>query len=763
MFVGQGVEKVDAKALLAGKPVYTDDIAPADCLVLKILRSTIPHGYIKKIDTSKAKLVPGVACVLTYEDVPQHRFSNAGQSYPEPSPYDRMILERKVRYVGDEVAIVAAIDERTAIRARDLIKVEYEELEPVLDFEKAMDCGVVIHDEEDYKLNCDIGNDVKRNLCASGLMDKGDMEAVLKECAYTVEHDYYTKANNQAMMETYRTYCYKDHNGRLVVVSSTQTPFHARRCVANALGISPRDVNVIKPRIGGGFGAKQTMVSEVFPAVVTWLTGKPSKLIYDRYETFFASNSRHQMRIHVRVGCDAEGNLMAASVDTLSNTGAYGEHGCTTVGLSGSKTLALCNHAKAIHFGYHVVYTNTMPAGAFRGYGATQGFFAVESALNELAAKAGIDPVQFRLKNQIQVGERLFAYYGETLGSIGLDRCLKTGAKMIGWDEKPHRVDLGDGRIRAMGMAQCMQGSGISGLDVGSIHIKLNEFGFYTLMIGATDMGTGCDTILCQMAADMLMCPMERITTHGVETDVSPYDTGSYASATTYVTGMAVIKAAQDLLEQIKREGAAMLELKEDEVDFDGDFVYEINGEKRIDLNDLAVKLALGKGRELEGRGTHSSPVSPPPFMAGFVEIELDTRTGKITPIKTVGVVDCGTVINRNLARVQTEGGLGQGIGMALYEDVVYRRDGKMETNSFMQYKIPTRVDTGEIEVAFEETYEPTGPFGAKSIGEVVINTPSPAIAHAVYNATGVWVRDLPLTPEKVLCAIQNHHKGAHE
>jgi putative selenate reductase molybdopterin-binding subunit len=760
MYVGQKIKKKDADALLAGKPVYTDDIAPKECLVIKLLRSPIPHGYIKNIDVSKAKLVPGVECILTYKDVPCHRFSNAGQSYPEPSPYDRLILDRKVRYVGDEVAIIAAETEKAAEKAKRLIKVEYEELEPVLDFEKAMDCGVVIHDEEDYRLNCDIGNNVQKNLCASGGQDKGDLEAALAESYATVEHDYYTKANNQAMMETYRTYCYKDYRDRLVVVSSTQTPFHARRCVANALGISPRMVNVIKPRIGGGFGAKQTMVTEVFPAVVTWLTGKPSKLIYDRYETFFASNSRHQMRLTIRLGCDKEGNLLAASVDTLSNTGAYGEHGCTTVGLSGSKTLTLCNHAKAIHFGYHVVYTNTMPAGAFRGYGATQGTFAMESAINELAAKIGMDPLEFRLKNMIQPGETLFAYANETLGSIGLERCLKTGAKMIGWNERPHCVDLGNGKLRALGMAQCMQSSGISGLDIGSINIKLNEFGFYTLMTGATDMGTGCDTILAQMAADILMCPLENITTHGVETDVSPYDTGSYASATTYVTGMAVIKAANDLLEKIKAEGARLMGLQPDAVDFDGKVLYEVDGDKTMSLNDLATAIAMGQGTELEGHGTHSSPVSPPPFMAGFTEIELDTRTGQITPIKMVGVVDCGTVINANLARVQTEGGLGQGIGMALYEDVIYREDGKMETDSFMQYKIPTRVDMGEIEVAFEEAYEETGPFGAKSIGEVVINTPPPAMAHALYNATGVWVRDLPLTPEKVLMAIRQKEKN---
>ncbi|MGI6030495.1 MAG: xanthine dehydrogenase family protein molybdopterin-binding subunit [Eubacteriales bacterium] len=755
MLVGQGIKKKDADALVMGKPVYTDDLADKDCLVLKLLRSPHAHAIIKKIDVSRARALEGVECVLTWEDVPHHRFSNAGQSYPEPSPYDRLILDQKVRYVGDEVAIVAAVDERTAQRALELIRVEYEVLEPVLDFEKATSSPIVIHDEEDFKLNYDLGGCVEHNLLAAEEMSQGDMEAALAESYATVEETYYTKANAQAMMETFRTYTYLDRTGRLAVVSSTQTPFHARRCVANALGISPAQVNVIKPRIGGGFGAKQTMVSEVFPAVVTWLTGKPAKLVYTRHETMIASNSRHQMRLKVRLGCDKEGNLLAAEVCTLSNTGAYGEHGSTTVGLSGSKTLALCNHAKAIRFAYEVVYTNTMPAGAYRGYGATQGFFAVESAINQLAAKIGMDPLEFRLKNLIQPGEVMFAYYGETLSSCGLGRCLQTGAEMIGWKEKGPVRDMGNGKLRALGMAQCMQGSSIAGLDTASVRIKLNEFGFYTLMIGATDMGTGCDTILAQMAADILLCPFERINTHGVETDVSPYDCGSYASSTTYLTGIAVVKAANELVDKLRQTGADMLEVPVEQVEFDGDRVYSLDGDKEITVEQIAVNCAAGQHPALEGFGSYKSPISPPPFMSGFVEIELDTRTGRVEVLDMVGVVDCGTVVNSNLARVQTEGGLAQGIGMALYEDVIYDAKGRMETDSFLQYKIPTRMDVGTIRVAFEETYEKTGPFGAKSIGEVVINTPAPAIAHALYNATGVWFRELPITPEKILRALR--------
>lgn len=750
-YVNQPVIKSDAMALVTGKPVYMDDIAPRDCLVVKLLRSPHAHALIEDISVDKALLVPGIEAVFTYRDVPQERFTLAGQTYPEPSPYDRLILDRRLRYVGDPVAIVAGRDEACVEKAMKLIKVTYQVLQPVLDPHEALDGEILVHPEENWKALCPVGADNKRNLCASARDEMGDVDQVLADCDVVVDQVYRTKANQQAMMETFRTYTYMDHNGRLNIVSSTQIVFHVRRIIANALGIPKSRIRVTKPRIGGGFGAKQTSVSEVYPAFVTWKTGKPAKIIFTREESMTASSPRHAMELHVRMGADRGGKLRAIDVYTLSNTGAYGEHGPTTVGLSGHKSIPLYHDLEAYRFAYDVVYTNRMSAGAYRGYGATQGTFAVETAANELAAKLGMDPVAFRLKNMVRQGDVMPAYYGETATSCALDRCLLRAKELMGWDEKYPCRDMGNGKVRSVGVAMTMQGSGISGVDVGSATLKLNDAGFYTLLIGSADMGTGCDTILAQIAAECLDCDLDLITVRAADTDTSPYDSGSYASSTTYVTGKAVEQACEKMRQKIAESGAAMLGCPADQAEFDGSVVKNLADGSQVTLAEIGWKSQSGFNGDLEVTVTHSSPVSPPPYMVGMAEIELDKETGSVQVINYVGVVDCGTPINSNLARVQTEGGIGQGIGMALFEDVQYTPAGKVRENSFMQYKIPNRMDVGNITVDFESSYEQTGPFGAKSIGEVVINTPCPAIAHAVYNACGCWFRELPITPEKIL------------
>lgn len=750
-YVNQPVIKSDAMALVTGKPVYMDDIAPRDCLVVKLLRSPHAHALIEDISVDKALLVPGIEAVFTYRDVPQERFTLAGQTYPEPSPYDRLILDRRLRYVGDPVAIVAGRDEACVEKAMKLIKVTYQVLQPVLDPHEALDGEILVHPEENWKALCPVGADNKRNLCASARDEMGDVDRVLADCDVVVDQVYRTKANQQAMMETFRTYTYMDHNGRLNIVSSTQIVFHVRRIIANALGIPKSRIRVTKPRIGGGFGAKQTSVSEVYPAFVTWKTGKPAKIIFTREESMTASSPRHAMELHVRMGADRDGKLRAIDVYTLSNTGAYGEHGPTTVGLSGHKSIPLYHDLEAYRFAYDVVYTNRMSAGAYRGYGATQGTFAVETAANELAAKLGMDPVAFRLKNMVRQGDVMPAYYGETATSCALDRCLLRAKELMGWDEKYPCRDMGNGKVRSVGVAMTMQGSGISGVDVGSATLKLNDAGFYTLLIGSADMGTGCDTILAQIAAECLDCDLDLITVRAADTDTSPYDSGSYASSTTYVTGKAVEQACEKMRQKIAESGAAMLGCPADQAEFDGSVVKNLADGSQVTLAEIGWKSQSGFSGDLEVTVTHSSPVSPPPYMVGMAEIELDKETGSVQVINYVGVVDCGTPINSNLARVQTEGGIGQGIGMALFEDVQYTPAGKVRENSFMQYKIPNRMDVGNITVDFESSYEQTGPFGAKSIGEVVINTPCPAIAHAVYNACGCWFRELPITPEKIL------------
>lgn len=759
-YVNKPVPKTDAMSLVTGKPVYTDDLAPSDCLIVKILRSPHANAWVEEIKTDAAKKIEGIACVLTYEDVSHKRFTLAGQTAPEISPWDRYIIDKHVRFVGDPVAIVAGETEEAVDKALKRIKVKYRVEEAVLDIHTAKDNPILVHPEDDWYMPIPAGGDNKRNLCSSNVEEVGDVDAMLEKCAYTVDQVYHTKANQQTMMETFRTYCYMDHFQRLTVVSSTQIPFHIRRIVGNALNIPSSKVRVIKPRIGGGFGAKQSSVSEVFPALVTWVTGRPSKIVFSRKESMIASSPRHEMEVHIRMGADENGIVKAIDLYTLSNTGAYGEHGPTTVGLSGHKSIALYRHTEAYRFAYDVVYTNMQAAGAYRGYGATQGIFAVESAADELAHKMGMDPVKFRELNMPMEGEALPGYPDVPInGSCTMDKCLARAKKMIGWDEKYPFRDMGNGKVRGVGIAMAMQGSSIAGIDVGGADIKLNEDGSYTLALGCSDMGTGCDTILAQMAADCLDTDMKNIVVFSVDTDISPYDSGSYASSTTYATGNAVIQACGELRKRIHAFGAQMLGVSAEDSDFDGEKVRTEDG-KEVTLQQIAGKATCGVCSELQVVKEYSSPISPPPFMVGAAEVEVDKETGQIDVIDYVGVIDCGTPINPNLARVQAEGGIGQGIGMVLYEDVQYTDKGKIRNNSFMQYKIPNRMDIPKVRIEFESSYEKTGPFGAKSIGELVIDTPCPAIANAVYNATGVRVRELPITPEKVAMGILAREAG---
>ena len=755
--VNQPMRKKDAMQLVTGQPVYMDDVIPQDCLIVKLLRSPHANAIVQEIDTSRALLVPGIEAIYTWKDVDQQgrRYTQAGQTYPEPSPYDRLVIDRHVRFAGDVVAILAGKDEKCVDKAMKLIKVRYEVLPAVLDYHTALDNPVLVHPEENWESLAPVGADNKRNLCAHDESGAGDIEAVLAGCDVVIDHTYHTRACQQAMMETFRTYCSIDAYGRLNVLSSTQIVFHCRRILANALHIPKSMIRVAKPRIGGGFGAKQTSVCEVYPAFVTWKTKKPSKIIFSRYESQIASTPRHEMELHVRLGATKDGIVRGIDLYTLSNTGAYGEHGPTTVGLSGHKSIPLYGKAEAFRFVSDVVYTNHMSSGAYRGYGATQGLFAVESAVNELADKLGIDPFVIRQRNIVHEGDVMPAYYGQVNTSCALDRCLQAVHDNIGWDEKYPVRDMGNGKVRAVGMGMAMQGSGITSVDVGSASLKINDDGFYTLSIGAADMGTGCDTILAQIAAEVLDCPLDNVTVLGADTDSSPYDSGSYASSTTYVTGKAVEQCAEQLKQKICQVGAGLLGLDERAVVFAGDAVTSEDGTQRATLAQIAAASQCGSNTALEAVVTHSSEISPPPFMVGAAEVEVDLETGEAQVIRYEAAVDCGTPVNPNLAQVQAEGGILQGIGMALTENVTYDDRGMPQENSLMQYKIPARNDIGHIHVVFENSYEGTGPFGAKSIGEVVINTPLPAVADAIYHATHKRFYELPITREQIALAGQ--------
>ena len=671
--VNQPLRKKDAMQLVTGQPVYVDDVTPRDCLCVKLLRSPHANAIVKSINKTAAMKVPGMEAIFTWEDVDQNgrRYTQAGQTYPEASPYDRLVIDRHVRFVGDVVAILAGADEKCVDKAMKLVKVEYEVLEPVLDFHTAKDNPVLVHPEDNWESLAPVGADNRRNLCAHDECGNGDIDAVLADCDVVIDRVYHTQACQQAMMETFRTYCEIDTYGRLHIISST----------------------------------------------------------------------------HIVRGID---------LHTLSNTGAYGEHGPTTVGLSGHKSIPLYGKAEAFRFTSDVVYTNHMSAGAYRGYGATQGLFAVESAVNELANILGMDPFKIREMNITHEGEIMPAYYGQLNTSCALDRCLARVHDMIDWDNKYPCRDMGNGKIRAVGMGMAMQGSGITSMDVGSATLKVNDEGFYTLLIGAADMGTGCDTTLAQIAAEVLECPLDNITTLSADTDWSPYDSGSYASSTIYVTGKATEKCALELRGKICALGAKLLGCDKEQVSFDGREVRVEEGEnagKTISLSDIATASMNGNSIELQATVTHSSEISPPPYMVGAAEIEVDTETGEVTLLDYAAAVDCGTPINPNLTRVQAEGGIAQGIGMTLTESVTYDDRGYPMENSLFQYKIPARVDIGKIRVEFENSYEGEGPFGAKSIGEVVINTPLPAISDAIRNAVGKRFYELPITPEKIAMA----------
>lgn len=751
--VGKSVRKKDSLQLLLGKPVFTEDIAP-DALVVKLLRSPHANAIVEDIDTSKAKKIAGVVDVFTWEDVPGERFSNAGQTYPETSPYDRLIIDRHVRYVGDVVAIVAAESEKAAEAALSRIKVTYDMLDPVLDFRAAKDNPTLVHPEDDWHMLCDLGGDNRRNLVGTTADADGDVEAVLADCDIVLERTYHTKAFNQAMMETFRTYAELDRYGRLHVISSTQIVFHVRRILSHALGIPKSRIRVEKPRIGGGFGAKQTAVCEVYPAFVTMKTGRPAMCVFTRKEAQTCGSPRHEMEIKVRLGANDDGRIRALDVTTLSNSGAYGEHGWATVGLTGHKSIPLYTGSlEAFKFTADVVYTNMQPSGAYRGFGATQGQFAVETAVNELAEMLRRDPVGLREQNMLREGMTMPAYFNEVANACALDRCMERCRDMFDWEAKYPVRDMGNGKVRAAGVGMSMQGSGIAGIDSGSVTVRLNDDGTYMLVIGAADMGTGCDTILAQMVAEHMECSVDDVSVFGADTDASPYDSGSYASSTTYVTGMAVEKACAQLKERFCAIAAEVLGCVADELAFEGGCVVRESTGETVSLSAIAEKSQCNSCQLAEATAMHSSPVSPPPFMVGMAEIELDRETGIVEVLDFAAVVDCGIPINPALARIQVEGGIVQGIGHTLMENVTRTPKGAIRESSLFTYRLPTRLDAGQIDVEFEHSYEPTGPFGAKSIGEIVINTPAPAIAHAIYRATGVWHRELPILPEHVLLA----------
>ena len=766
--VGTNAGKVDGPALVSGRAVFVDDVDLPGMLHGKVLRSPHAHARIRKIDATAARALPGVVAVLTHEDLPRIAFTTAGQNYPEPSPYDTFVLDRKVRFVGDAVAAVAAETEEIAGQALGLIKVDYELLPAILDPRRSLAKNApVIHGEKEARSLLPIHYQPEKNLAGHVDVKIGDSDRAWKRSDFVFENEYTVPYASHCAIEPHIALSCLDPAGRLVIYASTQVPFHARRIVARLLELPVSRVRVVKLRTGGGFGGKQEVFLEPLCAAFTLKTNRPVKIFLSRREVFTSSRTRHPQVIKLKTGVKKNGDITGIDLKILMNTGAYGAHALTVVCNSGSKILPLyrCDN---ISFWADSVYTNLPVGGAYRGYGATQSSFAVGVQMDEMAAAIGMDPVEFHKRNHIREGETspVFAALGEgqtgveqSITSCGLDECIDRGARAIGWKSK--RVRPGSGPVkRGVGMVILMQGSSIPYIDMAGATIKLNEDGSFNLLVGATDIGTGSDTILAQIAAEVLGVKTHDFIVYSSDTDLTPFDVGAYASSTTYLSGMAVLIAAERVKEQLLEVASEMLDLPVGALELRAKKVFaRRSGKARpraLSLAEIANYSLYEKNqKQIIGSASATSKKSPPPFAAHFAEVEVDTRTGRIRVVKYVAAVDCGQPINPQQAEGQTEGAVVNGLGQALFEEFIFAPNGRMLNPSFAFYKIPSTRDIPEIKTILVPTHEPSGPFGAKSVSEISINGPMPAVSNAVFDAVGIRLRHAPFTPDKVLQALR--------
>lgn len=757
--VGKPERKVDAVKLVTGKPAYVDDIDLRDMLHGRLLTSPYAHAIIRDIDVSQAKALPGVHAILTYKDVPRIPYTTAGQSWPEPGPHDQYVLDNRVRYVGDRVAAVAAETPEIAEQALRLIAVDYEVLPPVLDPRHAMDADAPrIHPEpESYRIH-----DASRNLAAYLEAEVGDVERGFAESDLVVEREYIVPQVQQTSIENHIVITYWDEDDRLVVRTSTQVPYHVRRIIAPVIGLPPRQIHVIKPRIGGGFGGKQEVLIEDICALLTIATNRPVKLEYSRADEFRSSRSRHPQIIRMKTGVKRDGTMIANSMTVLANTGAYGTHSLTVQSNTGSKPLPIypCPN---IRFEANVVYTNMPSPGAFRGYGVPQGFFALESHIDEIAKQLGMDALEFRRKNWIKEGEenplaRALGEgkegYAQIIESCGLPQCLQIVEERLNWKEK--RGHGGTGRFRrGVGVSLAMHGTAIAGLDMGGASLKLNDDGSFNLLVGATDIGTGSDTVLAQIAAEVLGVRVEDIIIHSSDTDFTPFDTGAYASSTTYISGGAVKRAAEQVRTQMFDVAGDMLRSNPETLTIKDRVISAPNGQT-VTVSQVALhSLHVENQQQIMSTASWMSFNSPPPFAVQGAEVEVDVETGQVRVIKAVSAVDAGRVINPVTAEGQIEGGATQALGYGTCEEMIYDENGTLLTTNLSDYRIYSAPDMPQMETYIVETSDPFGPFGAKAIAEIPIDGMAPAIANAVADALGVRINQIPLTPERVLRAIR--------
>jgi len=763
--VNKSIGKIDGLYLSQGKPSYVADFVPRNALHVKMLWSSHPHAKIKSIDISKAERMPGVKGVLYHGNVPRIPHCTAGQGYPEPSPYDTFMFDTKVRFVGDRVAAVAAETLEAAEAAIEMIEVKYELLEPVLSIDDALkENSPVIHDEPDAYVPIPIPFEPEKNIAARVGMESGNFEKGLKDADFIFDQTYETGYAQHTPIETYVSLAHIDNLGRVVIQTSTQVPFHCRRIVAQTLDIPIRKIRVIKPRVGGAFGCKQEMLLEDVVAMFAMRTNRPVFFRLTREETFKYGRTRHPIRFRMQYGLKKNGDITALGMDAINNTGAYGGHGLTVMSCCGSKVFPLY-HVNNIHFDAKAVYTNLPVGGAYRGFGATQAFFAVESMMDEMAEAIEMDPVEFRKMNHIRTGEThpAFAALGEgkdgtpmTIGSCGLAECIEKGAKEIGWHRRTSHKGK-TGRIRrGIGMCCLMQGSSVPEIDMGAASMKMNEDGSFNLNVGATDLGTGSDTVLAQIAAEVLETTVDKMIVYSSDTDMTPFDVGAYASSTTYLSGEAVRKTASKIKEQIVRVAAEMLDKKINELEVLNETVITKDGGEKVSFSEISqYSLYENNQFQIAALESHITHKSPPPFSAHFIEIEVDMETGKIQVLKYVAAIDCGTAINPALAEGQVEGSVLNGISYALTEEYRFNKNGMMLNPSFKTYNIFSMRDLPELKTILVPSYEETGPYGAKSVSEICINGAMPGIGNAFYNATGVRLHKAPFTRERVWKTLQ--------